>query len=349
MKLVSGRALAGAVTGGVAAVVALALDPRLAAWSVRLGALALVATGWLSGVVLAWRAQERADVDYILRLREELRRSQDHIIDNATFQSLGAYLEIAAHQMRGPLDDLRSRTTALAEDPSVPDPFRLKAAALRESVEKLHGMLRHLAVFRLGRPGRAPFSVNNLLQESVLLCRHRAQEKGIRFQVSYAEIPPVFGPAGRVQSALGALLVNAIEAMPHGGGTVSIETAHEGDRVVARIRDTGIGIRPEHLPKVFDPFFTTKPDGAGSGLGLWAARQSLDLIGGDISIRSAPFKGTEVTVLFPQAAPVRPGRAESVFPEELPRNTAEDVGPRAGPRARAAPAHERPVRVERST
>jgi signal transduction histidine kinase len=141
-----------------------------------------------------------------------------------------------------------------------------------------------------------------------------------------------FGPRGRVATRLAAelwpamidptqfelvilnLVINARDAMPE-GGVVTVETgnAHrgppshaeeppEGDYVVVRVRDTGIGMTPEVQGRAFEPFFTTKGPGAGSGLGLsqvfGTARQS----GGDVEIDSAPGEGTAVSVYLPRAA-----------------------------------------------
>ncbi len=323
-KLVSSTALAGGAGGGAIAWLAwLLLDPR--GMPLRLVTiLGASAAGYAAGVIAAHRRQETIDVDYILRLREELRRSQDHIMETATFQSLGAYLEIAAHQIKEPLQALGSGVQSLVAEPALAEPARRSVAALRERMSALQETLRHLASYSLSKPGRAPFSVNHLLRDALQLCRHRAEEKKIVFEERYAVIPPVFGPAGRVHQAILSIVINALEAMPFGGGTIVVETAHESDRVVARVRDVGIGIRPEHLPRIFDPFFTTKPERSGVGLGLWAARQTCDLIGADVRVTSAPLQGTEVTVLFPQAAPLRPGREGTTNPPELPKNMAEE-------------------------
>src|SRR5258706_6186966 len=132
------------------------------------------------------------------------------------------------------------------------------------------------------------------------------------------------GPATRIHQEIVNFIVNAVGAMPFGGGTIVVTTSHENERVVARVRDTGIGIRPEHLPRIFEPFFTTKPEKKSAGLGLWAARQMLDIIGADMAVTSTPFKGTEVTLVFRQAAPIRAGREGTTHPPELPRNTADD-------------------------
>jgi signal transduction histidine kinase len=320
----SREGLLGAVAGGSAAVAAWMALGRAGRSAPLLAGLGLIFIGYLYGVVLASRKREATDARDLLELREELRFSQDHIMENETYRSLGAYLEIAAHQMKEPLQKLTTDVRALSADTSLPEHARASVGALRGQVEALQAVLRHLAAYSMTKPGRAPFSVNTLLHEAILLCRRRAAEKKIVIEERYDTVPPVMGSAGRVHQAIFNVIVNAIEAMPFGGGTIGVTTAHENDRVIARVRDSGIGIRPEHLPKVFEPFFTTKPEKKGIGLGLWTARQMLDIIGADISVKSAPFQGTEVTLSFPQAAPLRPGREGVEHPPELSRNTAEE-------------------------
>jgi len=322
-KILSAPAFAGALCGlALAATAWLVIgEPRIYR---PVAGLALVTGGLLIGALAACRKQEMRDADYILRLREELRLCQDHIMETATYQALGAYLEIAAHQFRAPLQSVQQGLQALAGDPSLPVEGRAAAGRANDAFATLVESLHHLSSYALTKPGRAPFSVNNLLQEAVQLCRHRAEEKKIRFDERYAVIPPVFGPASRIHQALLAIVINAVEAMPFGGGEILVETAHESDRVLARVRDSGIGIRPEHLPRIFEPFFTTKPEKNGVGLGLWAARQMFDLIGADVQVKSAPFQGTEITILFPQAAPLRPGREGTEHPPEIRRNTADE-------------------------
>ncbi|HEU4401491.1 MAG TPA: HAMP domain-containing sensor histidine kinase [Candidatus Polarisedimenticolia bacterium] len=320
---ISVQAFVGLLLGASTAVAGALLLPTGSLRGVLAG-LGVVVAGYSIGVLLAYKKRELSDIDYILRLREELRASQDHIMETATFESLGDYLEIAAHQMKDPLRGVVSAIQALAADPALPDEARRSVAALRAQWDSLFETLRHLSGFTLTKPARAPFSVNTLLRDSIRLCRHRAEEKKIVFDERYAVIPPVFGPADRTQKAILNVVVNAVEAMPFGGGTIVVETAHEAERVIVRVRDGGIGIKPEHLTRIFNPFFTTKPQKSGVGLGLWAARQTFDLIGADIRVSSVPLQGTEVTLSFPQAAPLRPGREGTTHPQELSRNTAED-------------------------
>jgi len=320
------RSVTGALAGMALASAYLVLDPPAFGWRILIAAT-IALTGYAIGLLAAVRRREALRAREILDLREELRASQDHIMESATFRSLGAYLEIAGHQMTDPLRGVVSGAEEFAAEPSLSDTGRASAGALHEKARELENTLHHVAGYRLTRPGRAPFSVNTLLQQALLLCRHRAGEKRIRIEEEYAIVPPVFGPAERIEGALLNVLINAIEAMPFEGGTIRVETFLDQDRVVAKVTDMGIGIRPEHVDRVFDPFFTTKPEQNG-GLGLWAARQMLDIIGADICIESAPFKGTTATISFQQAAPLRPGREGTENPPELPRNTAEDEGRR---------------------
>jgi signal transduction histidine kinase len=317
----------GTLSGAVLGAGYLFLDPR--GFTLRsLVAASIAVAGLGVGALVDCRRREALKSQQVLGLKEELRASQDHIMEIATFRSLGTYLEIAAHRMKKPLREVVDAVQALASDAGVSDALRSRLDGLRDGTLDLQSTLHHLAEYSMTRPGRAPFSVNILLQQALTLCRYRAGEKHVRVEEHYAVIPPVFGPAERIEQALLNVLINAIEAMPFEGGTVRVETLHEGDRVIARVRDSGIGVKPEHLGKIFDPFFTTKPEKNGVGLGLWATRQTLDIIGADINVTSAPFEGTEVSLSFQQAAPLRPGREGTAHPPELSRNTAEETGRR---------------------
>ncbi len=316
------------VLGGL--LIGLAVGALFAALPAGSGPLRVLTAGFagvagaLAGAVVAARHKGRESIARMIELREELRFCQEHIMAGETYRSLGSYLEIVAHQIRGPLQELGTTVRALGGDATLPDAARSAAGAISRHTEALQGALGHVAQYALTRPGRSPFSVNTLLREAILLCRHRAGEKKILIEETYGVIPPVMGSAARVHQALLNVIINAVEAMPFGGGTITVTTTHEGDKVIARVRDTGIGIRPDQLPKVFEPFFTTKPERKGVGLGLWASRSLLDIIGADIAVRSRPFEGTEVTLTFPQAAGLHPGREGTDYPQELPRNTAND-------------------------
>ncbi|AHL75394.1 histidine kinase [Stutzerimonas stutzeri] len=137
--------------------------------------------------------------------------------------------------------------------------------------------------------------------------------------------------ANQLESAVLNLVINARDALPH-GGTITIRTAKleaqadadlaDGSYVVLTVKDNGTGIVPELLDKVFDPFFTTKPLGQGTGLGLSSiygfARQS----GGEARLSSVLGEGTEVSLVLPAAVATS---AATTVVDDMPQGNGEHV------------------------
>ena len=132
----------------------------------------------------------------------------------------------------------------------------------------------------------------------------------------------------QIQQVIHNLLINAREAM-HDAGIITIqaENAHisasnglplkEGDYVKLSIRDHGIGISKENLPKIFDPYFTTKPTGSarGMGLGLAICYSIIKKHDGFISVESEPDLGSAFIVYLPaspQEDPSKRGLTEQI-------------------------------------
>jgi two-component system cell cycle sensor histidine kinase/response regulator CckA len=132
---------------------------------------------------------------------------------------------------------------------------------------------------------------------------------GIKLErVLAASLPAVYADAGQLEQVVMNLFVNALDAMP-GGGTLTLETTKtkredDGELVLIRVRDTGVGIAPELQKKIFEPFFSTKERGKGTGLGLPICQQILRNFRGSLSLESEVGKGSVFTVSLP--AIVRP-------------------------------------------
>ena len=111
------------------------------------------------------------------------------------------------------------------------------------------------------------------------------------------EIPAINGDDESLRQAFLNLVLNACQAMPHGGTvTLSTERTPEGT-TRAHVTDQGVGIPDEELDKIFRLYYTTKPDGNGIGLSL--VYRIVQMHGGSIDVESEVGRGTTMTVTFP--------------------------------------------------
>jgi PAS domain S-box-containing protein len=121
----------------------------------------------------------------------------------------------------------------------------------------------------------------------------------------------VLADPAQVESSLINLAVNARDAMPEQGGTLTIETRNvgrnerdadipEGEFVLLSVTDTGAGMTPEVLERALEPFFTTKRMGHGTGLGLSMVYGFVKQSGGHVKIISHPGRGTSVRIYLPR-------------------------------------------------
>jgi len=106
----------------------------------------------------------------------------------------------------------------------------------------------------------------------------------------------------RIEQILVNLVVNAVDAIDGVTGTITIAVRPAGadDRVVCEVRDTGSGIRTEHLDKIYEPYFTTKPEGKGTGLGLVVVREIVESYGGKLTVQTKVGMGTTFTFDLPR-------------------------------------------------
>jgi signal transduction histidine kinase len=144
-----------------------------------------------------------------------------------------------------------------------------------------------------------------VVQEAVRLLEPVGKRRDVRIEFQPSEQPlRAIVDGEQMQQVLTNVMLNAMQAMPEGGRIdVGVRPCVDGPDgrpcVRIEIRDTGDGIRPEHLERVFDPFFTTKGSD-GTGLGLSIASEIVRDHGGSIRIESEVGSGTCVSILLPE-------------------------------------------------
>lgn len=169
-----------------------------------------------------------------------------------------------------------------------------------------------------------------------LLNRTTGENVKILTQLS-AGLMPACMDVNQLESALINLVINARDAMPH-GGHITLSTAGfrmvgqpdptkrgltEGDYVLLTVSDTGTGMTPEVIERAFEPFFTTKPIGQGTGLGLSMVYGFIKQAKGYVEIESKPFDGTSIRLYLP----VHHGEAvvSKRSPEQVPKGAGETI------------------------
>lgn len=148
----------------------------------------------------------------------------------------------------------------------------------------------------------APENLTEVVDSALTLIRNSVAHRA-RLVCTYAELPPVLADRGRLGQVLVNLVQNALHALPPARSTeenlVEVVTYRSGPSMVGvEVRDNGIGISPENLPRIFDSFFTTRPVGEGTGLGLAISKRMVVDHGGRIEVESKVGEGSTFRVFL---------------------------------------------------
>ena len=216
------------------------------------------------------------------------------------------FLMTVTHELRTPLTAIRGHVDALRE--GLADDPDLRAASLEvvageaARLERLVGDILDLAKLNSHRFSLVVEEVDlaDLLEAAHGAFSEDARRRGIDFPLDLAGRPLVVTDGDRVHQIVLNLLMNAFRWTPD-GGRIAIALAVGESGVEISVEDTGPGIAPEEQERVFRPFFTR---GGGTGLGLAIARELAVALGGRLSLRSDPGRGSR----FALQLPLRPAR-----------------------------------------
>jgi signal transduction histidine kinase len=268
---------------------------------------------------------------------DDLRTTQDRLVQTQKLASLGQLTAGIAHEMKNPLnfvnnfsgvsaeliDELQATLKGLSFDDKARAEIDDLTDTLRANLDKIvqHGkradaivknMLLHS---REGSGEHRPVDINALVEESLSLAWHGARAEKQGFEITLKQsFDPSAGEVDVFPLDIRRALLNLISngfyaattrgAATNGGNyepTLAASTRNLGDRVEVSIRDNGTGIPPDVKEKIFNPFFTTKPTGEGTGLGLSISH---DIIvkqhAGAIEVDTQLGEFTEVRIILPR-------------------------------------------------
>ena len=240
----------------------------------------------------------------------ELRAQQDRNVKAAKLAAVGTLASGIAHELNNPLNNIAITTEALMEDlPKLDDEgkWRLLQDIYFET-ERAGEIVKSLLDFtRKEKPDMVPLDLADVIQSTLRLAQNEMAINNVAFSSDLPpDLPRVKGAANQLRQVFLNLFLNAIQAMPGGGRLHLSAGCREEGKVCVEVRDEGVGIPPETLPRIFDPFFTTKEPGKGTGLGLSVSLGIVRKFGGDIQVTSEPGNGTVVHVCLPRAESDKP-------------------------------------------
>jgi PAS domain S-box-containing protein len=273
---------------------------------VQVSASALFEQGKESGIVCFFR-----DLREIRRLEREF-EDQAKVLHQDKMMSLGRLAASVVHEINNPLAGILNylRLMIRIVDREKPnreqlEKFRRYLEVVENETSRCSKIVSGLLTFSRKSPSVfGDVYIEDLLQRSILLSRHKLELSNIELKTDISpNIPVVKGDINQLQQCLINLIFNAVDAMPT-GGTLWISANYDPNekKVIISVKDTGPGIAKENLPHLFEPFFTTKKEGYGVGLGLSTVWGIMERHNGTVKVESQPEHGADFKLILPSSA-----------------------------------------------
>ena len=269
-------------------------------------------------------SDNRAVLTGFLRDITERRALEEQLRQSQKLEAIGRLAGGVAHDFNNILMSVMGAADLLLMQLTPDDAARCEVSEIKQSVNRGAGLTHQLLAFSRRQAVRPRiFALGDVVRGMETMLR-RLIGPEIDIEIICAPEPlMVLADSGQTEQVVLNLVVNARDAMPHGGRvTVRVEEVDEhGDPGVAlvpgghghcarlSVSDTGTGIDEQTRAKLFEPFFTTKEQGKGTGLGLSIVYGIVKQSGGDISVMSEPGKGATFRIYLPIVAAPEPAAA----------------------------------------
>ena len=208
------------------------------------------------------------------------------------------FVSNVSHELRSPLASIKALTESLQDgafdEPAVAADFMER---IQKEVTRMGSLVDDLLALSRLESGQTPLNLGPLDLRALtddLVDSYSTHSNGVRIEQTLpADLPLVTGDEGMVRQVLVNLLENALKFTSE-GGRIGVGAVAGGKFVEVRVKDTGAGIPPEHLPHVFERFYKVdraRRDG-GTGLGLAIVKHIVQVHGGDVSVESEEGAGS---------------------------------------------------------
>jgi signal transduction histidine kinase len=217
----------------------------------------------------------------LAQYRKKTEESYKQMLRTEKLTALGRLSAGLAHELRNPLTSIRTLFQTFRGNPSL---TKEDMEVVLSATDQMNDLLtKFLRFARSDEFSISDVYLNSVIKQVINLTQFQLKEQSIEVKLMLSKLPPIKADRAMIQQALLNLMINAIEAMPH-GGKLTVSSYLENGHAIVSIADTGTGIPDEIRDRIFDPFFTTKPD--GTGLGLSIVYNIVNLHEGDVTFES---------------------------------------------------------------
>jgi len=258
-----------------------------------------IRTGVMRGIEHYHSTRERE------RLQAEKIENMKKMVRSNRLAAVGTMVSGLVHEIRNPMVAIQSFLQLMPRKMEDREFLMRYVQIAQGEADRIEKLLENMLSFaRPARPVLRLCDMNELVDRTIQLLDFQARRTNIRVAFEKdSSLPTVYTDPNQMAQVLQNLGMNALQAMERSGEltfrTFLSQGRRGGARVALEIRDTGPGIRPDHLDKVFDPFFTTKDE--GTGLGLSISYQVVNEHHGMLEVSSQPGEGTTFRITLPLA------------------------------------------------
>jgi two-component system, NtrC family, nitrogen regulation sensor histidine kinase NtrY len=244
--------------------------------------------------------------DSFNRMTTELLAQKERLVQT---ERVAAWRELArrlAHELKNPLFPLQLTVENLmrarmGSPQQFDEVFRESSQTLLAEIANLKAIIGRFSEFsKMPQPQLQPVQVNEILRGVAQLFQAQLKAPGRAPIESKLELDEAVGKVAvdpdLMHRAFSNLVLNAMDAMPH-GGTLTLRSRRYDGKVIVEVADTGTGLTPEECERIFTPYYTSKQH--GTGLGLAIVQSVVSDHGGRISVQSEPGRGTTFVIELP--------------------------------------------------
>jgi len=267
----------------------------------------VAAGNWNAQVEVSGRDELAQLANSFNRMTAELLGQKERLLQA---ERVAAWRELArrlAHELKNPLFPLQLTVENLVrarhQSPEqFEEVFRESSRTLLAEISNLKAIIGRFSEFsKMPQPQLQQVQVNDVIRGVAQLFRAQLEAPGrarIHCELQLDQrIEPVEADPELLHRAISNLVLNAMDAMPH-GGTLTLRTRSEDNKVMIDVADTGSGLTTEECERIFTPYYTSKQH--GTGLGLAIVQSVVSDHGGRICVESPPGRGTTFVIELPR-------------------------------------------------